>query len=91
MTLVQVAHEGSFLSCCLAVKNCQRTLFFVPKENEISDEDGTLSTLEEEAAKDPEQQGQLMQHVHVCHCALMHHGSITVFKKWCKAGLACKH
>ena len=60
-----MSQENSFLSCCLTVKNCQRTLFFVPKESELEDEDGTLAKLEEEAASDPDKKVALMQHVHV--------------------------
>lgn len=63
--MLQVSQENSFLSCCLTVKNCQRILFFVPKEGEIEDEDGTLAKLEEEAASDPDKKVALMQHVHV--------------------------
>ena len=40
-------------------------LFFVPKDGEICDEDGSLARLEEEASRDAEQKGALMQHVHV--------------------------
>ena len=65
MLYLQVSHENSFLSCCLTVKNCQRTLFFVPKEGEIQDEDGSLTKLEEAAGSDPDQKVALMQHVHV--------------------------
>jgi hypothetical protein len=47
------------------VKNCQKALFFVPKEGEIGDEDGRLAQLEEEATADPSKRGELLKHVHV--------------------------
>lgn len=63
--VLQVPKNGTFLSCCALLKGCQRTLFFVPKEGEIADGDGTLSRLEEEAAADPTKRVALLQQVHV--------------------------
>ena len=49
----------------MTVKNCQKALFFVPKEGEIGDSDGQLAQLEEDAAADPSKKGELLKYVHV--------------------------
>ena len=79
---LQVQQEGSFLSCCLTVKNCQRTLFFVPKEGEVSDDDGTLASLEEDAGNGPEQRAALLKHVHVGSIPNLFCTKVALLRRW---------
>ena len=64
--LWQVPQGSTWASCCALVRNCQRCLFVVPKQDTFAG--GELARLEAEAAINPGAKGMLLQHLHVRTC-----------------------
>lgn len=80
---MQVFKDGGFHSCCLRVKVAQRTLFFVPRPDELKD-DGELANLEEEAARDPSKKIELLRYVHVRPAAAAAKNSLLLMNLYCR-------
>ncbi len=68
----KVQAEGSWRSCCVVVEGCHYSLLVVPSQGTFADPDGEIARLEEQAAKDPETKGQLLQHLHVGSATFTH-------------------
>lgn len=76
--MVQVPHEGQFLSCCAVVQGCQQNLFVVPRPEVLGPHAEELQQLATEAAADPSQKAALLTRVHVS-SGCPQHGPDCVF------------